>query len=132
MTTLNRLEMREISIAFAGFNALSQVNFRLDGGSVHALTGANGAGKSTLMAVLSGAHDRYQGEILIDGETVTIRSPRDAKLLGIHLVQQEVDVALVPGLSVAENIMLDKLAETGHVYRWSKIYRQASRSAGAA
>ncbi|EJF29783.1 MULTISPECIES: sugar ABC transporter ATP-binding protein [Enterobacteriaceae] len=125
MTTLNRLEMREISIAFAGFNALSQVNFRLEGGSVHALTGANGAGKSTLMAVLSGAHEGYQGEILIDGETVTIRNPRDAKLLGIHLVQQEVDVALVPGLSVAENIMLDKLAETGHVYRWSKIYRQA-------
>ena len=77
------------------------------------------------MAVLSGAHDHYQGEVLIDGETVTIRSPRDAKLLGIHLVQQEVDAALVPGLSVAENIMLDKLAETGHVYRWSKIYRQA-------
>lgn len=125
MTTLNRLEMREISIAFAGFNALSQVNFRLDGGSVHALTGANGAGKSTLMAVLSGAHDHYQGEVLIDGEAVTIRSPRDAKLLGIHLVQQEVDVALVPGLSVAENIMLDRLAEAGHFYRWSKIYQQA-------
>jgi simple sugar transport system ATP-binding protein len=125
MTTPDRLEMREISIAFAGFNALSRVNFRLDGGSVHALTGANGAGKSTLMAVLSGAHDHYQGEILIDGEAVTIRSPRDAKLLGIHLVQQEVDVALVPGLSVAENIMLDKLAEAGHVYRWSKIYQQA-------
>ncbi|MRT57086.1 ATP-binding cassette domain-containing protein [Enterobacteriaceae bacterium RIT693] len=125
MTTLNRLEMRDISIAFAGFNALSRVNFRLDGGSVHALTGANGAGKSTLMAVLSGAHAHYQGEILIDGEAVTIRSPRDAKLLGIHLVQQEVDVALVSGLSVAENIMLDKLAEAGHFYRWPQIYQQA-------
>lgn len=125
MTTLNQLEMRQISIAFGGFNALSQVDFQLNGGSVHALTGANGAGKSTLMAVLSGAHADYQGEILINGETVAIRSPRDAKLLGIHLVQQEVDVALIPGLSVGENIMLDKLAEAGHLYSWPQIYRQA-------
>ncbi len=48
------------------------------------LTGANGAGKSTLMAVLSGAHSHYHGEILLDGQPVSIRSPRDAKKLGIH------------------------------------------------
>lgn len=125
MTPASRLEMRDISIAFAGFNALTQVDFELKGGSIHALTGANGAGKSTLMAVLSGAYDHYQGQILINGEEVHIRTPRDAKLAGIHLVQQEVDVALVPGLSVAENIMLDKLAEAGHVYRWGAIYQQA-------
>ncbi len=125
MNIPDRLEMRDISIAFAGFNALTQVDFTLKGGQIHALTGANGAGKSTLMAVLSGAHDHYQGQILINGEEVKIRTPRDAKLAGIHLVQQEVDVALVPGLSVAENIMLDKLADSGHVYRWGEIYRQA-------
>ncbi|MDU3075263.1 MAG: ATP-binding cassette domain-containing protein, partial [Mixta calida] len=103
MAALNCLEMRHISLSFSGFAALSQVDFQLEGGSVHALTGANGAGKSTLMAVLAGAHADYQGEILLDGQPVTLRSPRDAKRLGIHLVQQEVDVALVPQLSVAEN-----------------------------
>ena len=107
----SRLEMRGISLAFSGFQALSRVDFTLNGGSVHALTGANGAGKSTLMAVLCGTHDRYEGEICINNQPVTIREPLDAKRLGIHLVQQEVDVALVPGLSIAENIMLDQLAQ---------------------
>lgn len=125
MSAINRLEMRNISIVFGGFAALAQVNFLTEGGSVHALTGANGAGKSTLMAVLAGAHDHYSGEILLDDAPVTIRSPRDAKKLGIHLVQQEVDVALVPQLSVAENILLDRLAEPGHVYSWREIRRQA-------
>lgn len=128
MTTPHRLEMRDISITFSGFNALTRVDFTLNGGSVHALTGANGAGKSTLMAVLSGAHSHYQGEILIDGEAVNIRTPRDAKQLGIHIVQQEVDVALIPGLSIAENIMLDKLSESGHFYHWPQIRRQAQQA----
>ncbi len=119
------LEMRAISLAFSGFPALTQVDFTLRAGSVHALTGANGAGKSTLMAVLSGAWDHYQGQILLDGEPVHIRSPRDAKALGIHLVQQEVDAALVPGLSVAENIMLDSLREGGLRYRWGETRRRA-------
>jgi len=125
MPGLNCLEMLNISIAFGGFAALSSVDFRSEGHSVHALTGANGAGKSTLMAILSGAHSHYSGEILLDGEPVSIRTPRDAKQLGIHLVQQEVDVALVPQLSVAENILLDRLAEPGHRYRWGEIRRQA-------
>jgi simple sugar transport system ATP-binding protein len=125
MSAINRLEMRNISIAFGGFAALTQVDFLTEGGSVHALTGANGAGKSTLMAVLSGAHHHYSGEILLDDQPVSIRTPRDAKKLGIHLVQQEVDVALVPQLSVAENILLDQLAEPGHVYSWRETRRQA-------
>ena len=107
----SRLEMRGISLAFSGFQALSRVDFTLNGGSVHALTGANGAGKSTLMAVLCGTHDHYEGEICINNQPVSIREPLDAKRLGIHLVQQEVDVALIPGLSIAENIMLDQLAQ---------------------
>ncbi|AST69627.1 ABC transporter [Kosakonia cowanii] len=121
----NLLEMRGMRLAFGGFNALSNVDLTLRGGSVHALTGANGAGKSTLMAVLCGTYDHYEGEIAINHQVVPIRSPRDAKQLGIHLVQQEVDVALVPGLSIAENIMLDKLAEGGHRFHWGEIRRQA-------
>lgn len=124
----NRLEMHNISLAFSGFQALNKVDFTLHGGSVHALTGANGAGKSTLMAVLCGTHAHYQGEVTINDQPVTIRSPRDAKQLGIHLVQQEVDVALVPGLSIAENIMLDRLAEPGMAFRWSRV-RQLAREA---
>lgn len=121
----NRLEMRDISLAFSGFKALTQVTFTLTGGSVHALTGANGAGKSTLMAVLCGTYDHYDGEILLDNAPVNIRSPRDAKKAGIHLVQQEVDVALVPGLSVAENIMLDHLAGPGYRFSWRQVRQQA-------
>lgn len=123
--SVNHLDMRAITLAFAGVKALSQVDFTLRGGSVHALTGANGAGKSTLMAVLCGTHDHYEGEIAINHQVVSIRSPRDAKQLGIHLVQQEVDVALIPGLSIAENIMLDRLAEPGHAYHWPKVRQQA-------
>ncbi|HHT2401455.1 TPA: sugar ABC transporter ATP-binding protein [Klebsiella pneumoniae] len=124
----NRLEMHNISLAFSGFQALNKVDFTLHGGSVHALTGANGAGKSTLMAVLCGTHAHYEGEVTINNLPVIIRSPRDAKQLGIHLVQQEVDVALVPGLSIAENIMLDRLAEPGMTFRWSRV-RQLAREA---
>lgn len=102
MAQPQQVEMRGISITFGGFPALKQVNFTLKGGSVHALTGANGAGKSTLMAILSGTHEQYEGALYINDEPVTIRSPREAKLQGIHLVQQEVDVALVPGLSVGK------------------------------
>lgn len=122
----SRLEMRDISISFAGFPALKQVQFALEGGSIHALTGANGAGKSTLMAILSGSHDRYTGNILLDGAPLSIHSPRDAKRYGIHLVQQEVDAALVPTLSVAENIMLDTLAQNGHGLNWPHLRRQAA------
>lgn len=121
------LEMRNISISFAGFPALRQVDFTLEGGSVHALVGANGAGKSTLMAVLSGTHDHYTGQVTIDGHPVNIRLPHQARDHGIHLVQQEVDVALVPTLNVAENIMLDRLSEPGHWHNWSQLYLQAQR-----
>ena len=121
------LEMRNISISFAGFPALRQVDFTLEGGSVHALVGANGAGKSTLMAVLSGTHDHYTGQVTIDGHPVNIRLPHQARDHGIHLVQQEVDVALVPTLNVAENIMLDRLSEPGHWHNWSQLYHQAQR-----
>ncbi|WBU48200.1 sugar ABC transporter ATP-binding protein [Kosakonia pseudosacchari] len=121
----NHLEMRGISLAFGGFKALSHVDFTLRGGSVHALTGANGAGKSTLMAVLCGTYDHYEGEIAINNQAVSIRTPRDAKQFGIHLVQQEVDVALIPGLSIAENIMLDKLADAGHRFHWGDVRNRA-------
>jgi simple sugar transport system ATP-binding protein len=80
------------------------------------------------MAVLCGTHDHYEGEICINNQPVSIREPLDAKQLGIHLVQQEVDVALIPGLSIAENIMLDSWRSRGIA---SAGARFASRRAGA-
>ncbi len=125
MSVQNQLKMHDISIQFSGFSALSHVNFALIGGTTHALTGANGAGKSTLMAVLAGTHGHYQGQISINNQHIAVTTPRQARQHGVHLVQQEVDVALVPGLSVAENIMLDQLAEAGFYHSWSKIRQQA-------
>jgi len=75
--------------------------------------------------VLAGAYNHYSGQILIDGQPVTISQPHHAREHGIHLVQQEGDVALIPTLNVAENIMLDALSEPGHLLKWSKIYQQA-------
>lgn len=83
------LEMKDISIEFPGVQALKNVHFTTETGNVHALIGANGAGKSTLMKALSGAYSHYTGEIWINGEAVTIRSPRQAKNLGIQIVYHE-------------------------------------------
>ncbi|MDR0586315.1 MAG: sugar ABC transporter ATP-binding protein, partial [Treponema sp.] len=81
----------------------------MESGKIYALVGANGAGKSTLMKVLSGVNSHYTGQVFINGSEVEIRSPKAAKDLGIEIVYQEVDVALTPTLSVAENIMTNVL-----------------------
>lgn len=123
-----RLEMQSISIAFPGVQALSNVNFTAESGRTHALIGANGAGKSTLMKVLAGAYDHYVGEIRVDGETVHIRTPRDAKSIGIQIVYQEVDTALIAYLSVGENIMLDQTVHGmgGRQFiRWRELHQAA-------
>lgn len=112
MTSTNHhLKMTGISLAFPGVQALKRVSFEVKSGEIHALVGANGAGKSTLMKVLSGAETADEGTIRLDGKELSITSPRDAKQIGIDLVQQEVDVALVPYLTVAENICLDLLTD---------------------
>ncbi|PLT30794.1 ABC transporter [Peribacillus deserti] len=115
--------MKDISIDFPGVKALDRVNFSTATGSVHALIGANGAGKSTLMKVLSGAYGHYTGEILLDGTKVSIRSPRDADDFGIQTVYQEVDTALIPYLTVGENILL-KHDRT--FINWKKLHRKAN------
>lgn len=123
----NKLEMSGIAKSFAGVRALHGVDFDVAGGEVHALLGANGAGKSTLMKILSGAYTTDEGEIRIGGEAVAIRSPADAKRAGIHCVYQEVDTSLVAQLSVAENILLDRLAspKSDAWLSWGGMYREA-------
>ena len=81
--------MRGIVKEFSGVRVLNGVSFRLRRGSVHALMGENGAGKSTLMKILCGMYPATQGEIMIDGKTVKISSPIDAKRLGIAMIHQE-------------------------------------------
>jgi ribose transport system ATP-binding protein len=96
--------MRGIGKSFPGVRALSDVSLALRAGEVLALVGENGAGKSTLMKILAGAERADTGAILIDGNEVTIGSPRDAELLGIGMIYQELN--LVPQLTAIENIVL--------------------------
>lgn len=123
-----KLEMKNISIEFPGVKALDNVQFTTHSSRVHALIGANGAGKSTLMKVLSGSYSHYTGEIFFDGHLSDIRCPRDAQDLGIQIVYQEVDTALIPYLTVAENIMLNELvldSEKQLLISWKNLYKSA-------
>lgn len=120
--------MKNISIEFPGVKALSEVDFKLESGSLHALIGANGAGKSTLMKVLSGAYSHYTGDIYLDGNQVVIDSPKTAKEIGVDIVYQEVDTALIPYLDVGENIMLDILVNKmgkKQFIKWHQVYKKA-------
>ncbi|MFV2145915.1 MULTISPECIES: multiple monosaccharide ABC transporter ATP-binding protein [Isoptericola] len=100
------LEMRSITKEFPGVKALSDVSLTVEQGEIHAICGENGAGKSTLMKVLSGVypHGTYDGEIVFDGATAEFGSISDSEQRGIVIIHQE--LALVPYLSVAENIFL--------------------------
>ena len=97
-------ELRGITKQFPGVLANDGADFRVVGGSVHGLLGENGAGKSTLMSILCGLYQPDAGSILVDGRPVKVRSPRDAAALGLGIVQQH--FALVPNLTVAENVIL--------------------------
>lgn len=122
------LQMNGISKSFPGVKALRQVDFEVRGGEIHALLGANGAGKSTLIKVMSGAYLPDEGVIRIDGTPLSLSGPSDAIRCGIQCVYQEVDTALVPQLTVAENIMLDSLTRRGAGWlNWSRIHKEAER-----
>jgi putative multiple sugar transport system ATP-binding protein len=100
------LEMRGISKSFTGVKALNDVCFTVEPGEIHALVGENGAGKSTLMKVLSGVypHGSYDGAIVFEGEEHRFRDINDSEALGIIIIHQE--LALIPLLSIAENIFI--------------------------
>lgn len=103
-----RLELRAITKDFPGVRALDGVSFDLRAGEIHALCGENGAGKSTLIKILSGVHPAgsYGGEIRLEGQPVEFAGVRAAEAAGIALIAQE--LALVPDLSVAENLVLGR------------------------
>ena len=106
---MHSIEAKCISMTFPGVKALDNVDFSMHSGEIRALIGANGAGKSTLMNVFAGALPGYEGKVIIDGKQVWLSSPTVAKQYGIALVSQEVDNGILPNVSVAENILFDKL-----------------------
>lgn len=116
--------MKNISKEYDGVHALSNVDFSIKSGEIHALVGENGAGKSTLVKILSGAVTANSGTITIDGKVHLINSPRISRDLGISIIHQE--FVLAQHLSVAENIFLDRLTENkAGVINWKKLYKEA-------
>jgi putative multiple sugar transport system ATP-binding protein len=116
------LEMRGIVKTFPGVNALDNVNLTVREGEIHAIVGENGAGKSTLMKVLSGVypHGSYSGEIHYKGEERRFRDISDSEKLGIIIIHQE--LALVPLLSIAENIFLGNEPAKNGIINWGESF----------
>ena len=119
------LEMRSITKEFPGVKALSEVSMDVQLGDIHAICGENGAGKSTLMKVLSGVypHGTYDGDIVFDGQVVEFKNIRQSEAAGIVIIHQE--LALIPELSIAENIFLGNETARGGIISWDRAHRQA-------
>ncbi|KAB2867280.1 MAG: sugar ABC transporter ATP-binding protein, partial [Anaerolineae bacterium] len=100
------LEVRGLTKTFTATPALSEVDFTLYPGEVHAVLGENGAGKSTLIKVITGVYKRDAGTIRLNGKLIEPRSPGHAQELGISAVYQEIN--LIPTLSVAENLYVGR------------------------
>jgi simple sugar transport system ATP-binding protein len=100
------IELRDIRKSFGHVNALSGVTMRVYAGQVTCLVGDNGAGKSTLIQILAGVHRPDSGELLVAGEAVQFRSPRDALERGISTVFQ--DLAMIPLISIVRNFFLGR------------------------
>lgn len=123
----NLLEMRSITKEFPNIKALDNVTFSVKRGSIHALVGENGAGKSTLMNVLSGLYPygTYTGDIVYDGEVCRFSRITDSEAKGIVVIHQE--LALVPYMTIGENMFLGN--ERGHKFaiNWDKTYAEADK-----
>jgi putative multiple sugar transport system ATP-binding protein len=119
------LEMRDITKRFGNVTALSDVNLVVRPGEIHAICGENGAGKSTLMKVLSGIYPygSYEGEIVFDGDPGDFKDIRSSERRGIGIIHQE--LALVPVLSIAENIFLGNEHASAGVISWHETMTHA-------
>jgi D-xylose transport system ATP-binding protein len=119
------LELRGIYKSFGSVQALSDVDFEVRRGEVMALVGDNGAGKSTLIKCIAGIHPMDEGEIIFDGERVSINGPKDAAKLGIEVVYQ--DLALADNLDVVQNMYLGR-----EVHSRFQVLREAPMEAKTA
>ncbi len=119
------LEMKNITKEFPGVKALKDVSFRVAQGEIHCLVGENGAGKSTLMKVLSGVypHGDYSGDILFGGQIQHFRGIRDSEHAGIAIIYQE--LALVPEMTVYENIFLGNEIRNGFMVDWNETIKRS-------
>lgn len=119
------LEMNNITKLFPGVKALDQVNFKVKKGEIHCLIGENGSGKSTLMKVLSGVypHGEYTGEIVFNGEVQKFSGISDSEKVGIATIYQE--LALIPEMTVYENIFLGHEIKKGRIIDWNETITQA-------
>ncbi len=119
------LEMKNISKSFPGVRALDHVNLKVEKGEVHILVGENGAGKSTLIKILCGLHTDYEGEIVIEGEKVSLKDPHDALKYGIATIHQELNQ--VPTMTIAENLFLGRepLGRGNMLIDDKRIYKEA-------
>ncbi|MBM6403100.1 ATP-binding cassette domain-containing protein [Phycicoccus sp. CSK15P-2] len=126
MTTDTILSMRGITKEFPGVRALERVHLDVRRGEIHSICGENGAGKSTLMKVLSGVHPygEYEGEIHFEGQEVRFRTIRDSERAGIVIIHQE--LALVPQLSVTENLFLGNEGAPRGVINWLSARKRAA------
>ncbi len=121
------LEMRGIGKSFPGVRALDGVTFEVERGQIHALVGENGAGKSTLMKVLSGVYPsgQYEGDIVFEGETMRFGGIADSERAGIIIIHQE--LALVPLLSIAENLFLGNEITRRGMIDWPETFARTEK-----
>lgn len=122
------IQMKNITKAFSGVKALDDVSLSVNMGDIHALIGENGAGKSTLMNILGGkySHSTYEGTICMNGKELKLSSPKDANEEGIVMVHQE--LALIPELSVAENMFLGNMPQKKGMVDWKKTFELAEET----
>ena len=121
------LEMRNITKDFSGVKALDHVNLVVQEGEIHALVGENGAGKSTLMNILSGiyAYGTYEGDIIYDGKICEFHDIKESTKVGIVIIHQE--LALVPYLTIAENVYLGNECSHHGLINWDETYRRTEQ-----
>lgn len=121
-----KMRVSGVEKSFPGVKALSNIEFSVRKGTVHALCGENGAGKSTLMKIIMGLYKADKGQIFIDDQPVDIRNPIQAREYGISMIAQELNY--VPELSVEENLFLGRLPvnKFGKV-DWKKVRRETIR-----
>jgi len=119
------LVMKDITKTFVGVKALSNINFSVTEGEIHGIVGENGAGKSTLMNILSGVYPygTYSGEIFYNGEKCRLSGIKDSEKKGIVIIHQE--FALVPYMSIAENMFLGNECKTRGLIDWNKTQKLA-------
>jgi len=120
------LEMKNITKTFPGVKALDNVNLQVEEGEIHALVGENGAGKSTLMNVLSGIYPfgTYEGDIIYNGEVCQFGDIKDSEHKGIVIIHQE--LALVPYMTIGENMFLGNERGTSYKIDWNETYDKAA------